>query len=68
MNETHGQMLFISYALHVHEAGGVRTGDVFGSSGYVTFHLVYAHAATDGLLFYGKHASEAAALVGTLWL
>lgn len=52
----------------MHQAGGVRSGDVFGAGGRVAGHLCAPHGYRDGILLDGEHAAESAALVAALGL
>ena len=63
VNSLDGQFLSLDNTLHVHQAGGVGSGDVFCPGGHVVADLVGAHACGYGRLLYGEHASEAAALI-----
>ena len=56
-------MLPFDNTLHVHQAGTVRSDNIFGSGGHVVFHLITPHADGDCLLFHGKHSAKAATLV-----
>ena len=68
MDKLNGQLLFLGYALHVHETRGVRARHILGTSGHVTTYLVNAHAAADGFFLNGKHTAKATTLVRTLRL
>lgn len=61
-------MLLACDTLHMHETGGVGTGDILCARSHVAHNLVLTHADRDGGLFHGKHAAEAAALILTLRL
>ena len=63
MNKLDVLVLFLRYALHVHEARRVGTSDIFGSCGHVAHDLVLAHSDGNVWLLHGKHAAEAATLV-----
>ena len=68
MYELHLQSLFFGDACHVHQAGTVGAGYVFGTGLDVALHLVLTHLRTDGRLLDGEHTAEAAAFVRTLGL
>ena len=51
-------MLPFDDTLHVHQAGTVRSDNVFGSGSHVVFHLITPHADGDCLLFHGKHSAK----------
>ena len=57
---------FLSHASHVHQTRTVGTCYVFGTRLHVSLHLVLAHLSTDGSFLNREHATETAALVGTL--
>ncbi len=63
MDNSNRQMFPFDDALHVHQAGTVRSDNILGSGSHMVFHLVTSHADGDCLLFYRKHSAEAAALV-----
>ena len=51
-------MFAVNDALHVHQAGAVGPGDVFGNCFHVMPDLILGHADRDGLFFYGKHTNR----------
>lgn len=58
MDNLNRQMLPFDHTLHVHQAGTVRSDNVFGSGSHVVFHLITPHANGYRLLFYGKHTAK----------
>ena len=66
MNKLNGFASALGYALHVHEARRVGTGDILGSRGHVTLNLVGAHLYRDIGFLYGEHTAESTALVNAL--
>ena len=63
MDNLNRQMLPFDHTLHVHQAGTVRSDNVFGSGSHVVFHLITPHANGYRLLFYGKHTAKPATFV-----
>ena len=63
MDNLNGQMFPFDNALHMHQAGTVRSDNILGSGSHVVFHLIAPHTYGNSLLFYGKHSAKAAALV-----
>ena len=68
MNKLDGLASALGYALHVHEARGVGTGDVFGTSGHVTLNLVGAHLNRHVGFLDREHTAKTAALIHSLGL
>lgn len=63
MDNLNRQMFPFDDTLHMHQAGTVRSDNVFGSGSHVVFHLITPHADGYRLFFYGKHSAEAATFV-----
>ena len=68
MNKLDRLVLPAGDTLHVHQAGGVGTRNIFGTCGHVTGDLLFTHTDRHIGLFNGEHTTEATTLVLTVWL
>ena len=60
MNRLDGKFLTVDDSLHVHQAGAVGSGNIFGPGFAVVPDFVFCHTDGYGLFFDCEHSAEAA--------
>lgn len=63
MNNSDGQFFTFDDTLHMHQAGTVGPGDIFGPGFHMMPYFITAHTDRDRLLFDGKHTAETTTFV-----
>ena len=63
MNRLDGKFLTVDDSLHVHQAGAVGSGNIFGPGFAVVPDFVFCHTDGYGLFFDCEHSAEAATFI-----